>query len=335
MCDLSGLLIYLLLILLLSFSIIVKNHIYILILTMFISVIIASLRGDSGVDSFLYILRFEHLELSGPLPLIEPIIPSIMWIAKSLGGSFELFSFFYGIILAVLYYYIFRRFPNAIYFGLAIFPVIFIDSLFNGIRVGLAYPLVILSIAYSSGLILFIALSTHVSSLMAAPFKIIPIKYLLILFVLFVIAVKLNNTAIFDFMPERYVSKFNAYQNLATPNPYGGIADTSALFVSIFIYLRILGYRGYNLAIRIFPIFLLLVVYQIFFVVKFTFLLRVTRVLVVIVFGLIAKSRIGIDKVALYASFTFGVLYSANFIRQIISTCSYAEGGFLPLNLGG
>lgn len=328
-----GFALYIVMLLSLHISIIEKKSLY-LFMSMFFIVLISSNRGIAGVDTHLYILRYDNIEQFTSIGIIEPLIPILMSITKFINGSFQDFSFFYGLVVSLLYLFIFKKFPNAIYFGLAMFPVIFIDSLFNGIRVGLAYPLMFLAIIYSSMIFFILAMSSHISALIIGSFKIIPYKYIFMFVPIILIFFSLSDLTVFDLLSDRYNSKFNNYQEMYTTNVYSGMADSSLLFISLMIYLRVLGVKGKSFLLKSLYIFIVVSFFHILLVSKYIFMLRITRILDIIVFALIAKNKNKIDKFALYLSLSIGVIYILNFLRQINSTCAYDIGGFLPLNFG-
>ena len=175
MCDPVGFMIYLGMLMALYISLIHRNF-FLLCIGLFICTMIAAFRGEAGVDTYLYIARFNVIETGFPgfynIPIIESFLPFLMWITKTLGGSFIHFSILFGFIISLLYFKILKDIPNSIYFGLACFPVIYIDSLFNGVRIGLAYPLIFLAIFYSSSSLFTLGVFSHISALIAAHFKV-------------------------------------------------------------------------------------------------------------------------------------------------------------------
>jgi hypothetical protein len=335
-CDLFGFLVYIIILFGLFISVymfFMKKNYLLLLFSMFYSVFIASFRGLSGVDTHMYILRYEFLKPFN-IDLIEPVIPFLMSIVKFFNGGFIGFSLLYGFIISVLYFYIFKKYNNAIYFGLIMFPVIYIDSLFNGIRIGLAYPLIILAIVNSSLIFFILAVLTHVSSLLIGVFKILQNKYISITIILLVILIiLLSDVSIFNLLPIRYQHKYMVYKQLHVKNIYSGLADSFILYITLVIYLRLNGLKGKVFFIKSLMLSVLIILYHVILVYNFAFMLRVTRLLEISILALIAKKKNKIDKLALYISFIIGIVYILNFIRQINSTCDYEIGGFLPLDL--
>lgn len=293
---------------------------------------IAAFRGEAGVDTEMYISRFENTNIYDILQF-EPTIPAMMCIVRFCGGSFAMFSLLYAFVLSSLYYYILRSYPNAIYFGIAIMPVIFIDSLYNGIRVGLAYPLVFISIARPSIFVLIAACSAHISAIIAGFFRIMPWYMYLIILLVLIIFIAFVGMPDYE-MPFRYSKKVEIYQTRAPSNFYAGLADSAALIFAVFIFYRICGFKrnqwsDFGLVLLIIAMGLLY-----FYVIReYTAALRIVRLLVICIFGLIARSKTKYDRISLELCILFGLIYTLNFIRQIYVSYYYADGGFLPLNL--
>ncbi len=93
MCDPFGLLIYTFILFGLYASVFVRN-LFLLSLFLFLTVFLSALRGNAGIDTYLYIDRYTVLE-SGFLGLqnisiVEPLIPLLMWASKTLGGRFRI-----------------------------------------------------------------------------------------------------------------------------------------------------------------------------------------------------------------------------------------------------
>ncbi|MDD3814930.1 MAG: EpsG family protein [Desulfocapsaceae bacterium] len=342
MCDFSGFLIYLISLVLVLSSAVLANKLKILTFTIFLGVgILAAFRGTAGVDTPLYLLRFEYLTFDfvddiGSFLLLEPISFFMMWLVKYCGGTFSVFSLMYGLILSLLYYYVLRRFPNAVYFAAAILPVIFIDSLFNGIRVGLAYPILFLAISSGSFLLILIAAMVHVSSLLVAPLRYYSLsKVLIVLSLLSLVFILIESAGIhiLEYLPSRYVSKMDVYSTLSPSTGYAGFADSIGLCFALIIYYRVSGSRG-SQWINISIVTFVVVGFLYYFNIKeYSAALRIVRLLMVAVFALIARCDSKVDRLSYILCIIFGVLYSSNFLRQIVASCSYPEGGFLPLDL--
>ena len=335
MCDPIGLLIYISMLLLLQVSVMKQNY-FILFFAILFVIFISSFRGDAGVDSFLYTFRFdsmvsgfEGLKLIEP---VEPILPLLMWFIKSLGFDFSIFSLFFGTIIGYIYFNILKNYPNAIYFGLTLFPVLFIDTLFNGVRIGLAYPLVFLSVLNSSISLFVIAFFTHISSIIVLPLILLyrknKIKIIIPIISLIFFLSFINYEPIYN----RFIVKFFQYQELYTRNFYSGIADSALLALAITIFLQSRGLKLKSL-ISIIPIIVGIVsILHFMFISNYVFLLRAVRLLAVIIFAYIAKSDQKINKFAITACLIFGIFYSLNFLRQINDSSGYEDNnGFLPL----
>jgi len=335
MCDPVGFMIYSGMLMTLYISLINRNY-FVLCIGFFLCTFIAAFRGEAGIDTYLYIARFNAIEpgFSGfyNIPIIESFLPFLMWITKTLGGSFIHFSILFGAIISLLYFRILKNIPNSIYFGLACFPVIYIDSLFNGVRIGLAYPLIFLAIFYSSSSLFTLGIFSHISALIAAPFKIFSNKNFFIFIMLTISFLIIFDSEIAQLFLQRFDSKFNQYQNIYTRNAYGGIADSSLLYVASLIFLRSKNLNGKSFLMTAAPLLIGVVFLHIFLVSQYVFMLRVVRFLDIIFFALASQSSRDFDKLSFYLSLSFGVLYSLNFLRQIASSCNYdLNNGFLPL----
>ena len=95
--------------------------------------------GYAGIDTYVYRSVFDNsltaFEGLAQLTLLEPIFILIIIITKSFGLGFSSLSLIVSLIIGYMYFLILKKFPNAIYFSLALFPALYIDSIFNGIRV--------------------------------------------------------------------------------------------------------------------------------------------------------------------------------------------------------
>ncbi len=277
MCDPLGLSIYLFLLFILFVGILYNNF-FVLYVGIFISSILASLRGDAGVDTFLYLHRFNEIDpgLIGfnQLNPIEPVLTFFMWTIKTLGLGFEFFSFLISIIIGIIYLRIFKFFPKAQYFGLACFPVIYIDSIFNGVRIGLGYPLVFHSIVYSSLIIAILAFFTHLSTVVVLPLIVILKRSFTKAVILSLAFISLTSFFYYDLIINEFLLKFFQYQNIYTRNLYSGIADSALLFVALISFSISRGILGKKLIFTSLFIFISILIFHIFFCFKFCFLTK-------------------------------------------------------------
>ncbi len=335
MCDPVGFLIYTFTLFGLYATALFRNF-FLLSLFLFVTVLLSAFRGNAGIDTYLYVDRYTVLE-SGfigiqNISIVEPLIPLLMWVSKTLGGSFILFSIIFGVLVSFLYFRIIKTIPNSIYFSLCCFPVIFLDSLFNGLRVGLAYPLIFLAVYYSSIIYFVLGSFSHISALIAAPFQIFSNKKFTIFIFILISSFIIFDSEIYQLIFQRFDSKFNQYQSIFTRNAYSGIADSSLLFVASLIFLRTKGCSGKTFLKAMVPLFIIIALLHFFLISKFVFMLRVTRFIDIIFFAMIAKSNQKIDSLSLNISTIFGFFYILNFLRQISNSCYYDfNNGFLPL----
>ena len=333
MRDIIGLLIYFVSVISLFFAILlIKRYKYVSFFIFLVVGMAAMFRGSAGVDTHLYISKFGSIGSLYDVPLTEPLIPFLMWIVKFCGGSFPVFSLVYAVILSSLYYYVLTRFPNAIYFGITVFPVIFIDSLYNGMRVGLAYPLIFIAVARSSVSVLFVAASAHVSSMLAGVFKVFSLSHYLI-FSIFIGLIFFLDISLIGLLPYRYISKMQVYSALSPSTSYAGLSDSAALCLALIIYYRLSKFRG-KTWIAVGFVLLILVGFLYYFIISnYVAMLRLLRCIIICVFGLIARREARLGKFLFAVCVLFGMAYSANFLRQIWASSSHAGGGFLPLPL--
>ena len=335
MCDPFGLLIYTFILFGLYASVFVRN-LFLLSLFLFLTVFLSALRGNAGIDTYLYIDRYTVLE-SGFLGLqnisiVEPLIPLLMWATKTLGGGFALFSIILGLIISILYFRIIKTIPNSIYFSLCCFPVIFLDSLFNGLRVGLAYPLIFLAVYYSSINYFILGSLSHISGIIAAPFQIFSSKYFTLFIFILTSTIIIFDSEIYQLIFQRFDSKFSQYQSIFTRNAYSGIADSSLLLVASLIFLRKKGFSGKTFLKAMISLLIIIALLHFFLISKFVFMLRVIRFIDIILFAMIAKSNQKIDSLSLNMATVFGFFYILNFLRQVSNSCYYDfNNGFLPL----
>lgn len=335
MCDYQGLLLYASMLFFLHLGVIKKNY-FILCFGISFSSFISSIRGYAGIDTYVYRSVFDNsltgLEGLAQLTLLEPILPLIIIITKSFGLGFSSLSLIISLIIGYMYFWILKKFPNAIYFSLALFPALYIDSIFNGIRVGLAYPTLFVSIALSSTVFLIIAFLIHFTSLIALPF--INKKNVFLLFISFIFIFLLGGNELINPIFQRFIFKSYQYQTVYSQNFFSGLADSFMLAVSLICFFRIRGIQGKTYFFIIPLIIFTTIIFQYLFASQFVFFLRLLRLLTVTIFAICASlefSKIKLD--IYYLCLIFGALYSLNFLRQINNTCEYPKStpGFLPL----
>lgn len=329
MCDLAGLVIYILLLTTAVAAVLLSNRFRAVSLALFLLIaLVAAFRGHAGVDTPLYIARFEHIGLM-PIPFIEPLIPALMKLIRWIGGSFAAFSLLLGVLIGLNYWFIFQRYPNAIYFGITMFPVIYIDSLFNGIRIGLSYPIIMTAIASNSVILILLAAMGHISSFIALPF-IGKYNYRHLAVVVGLILIVTIEFDFFRNLPFRYLSKLNVYSTLPARNWYGGIADSAALLMAFVTWLFAAKFPQKTIVRYSAIATILIVILEIALINQYAFMLRVIRLLAIAIYGVILTKEKISDRLVLCVSVVFGIFYLLNFIRQIMVSCAY-ENGFLPL----
>lgn len=337
MCDIWGLGLYLGLMVVVYIAILFRRKAwFVSCMLLIIIACIAAFRGSAGVDTLSYITRFNNIQGVHSIWSFEVVLPTLMYVVKFyIANNFVVFSIIYGIILALLYTFFFRKSSNAIYFALCMFPVIFLDSLFNGVRVGLAYPLIFISIYYRSSFFYALAFLSHISAIIIGPLKIIPLRYFMLLAII-VLAAHLY----FDFTYEsllsgRYQDKIAIYSVTFTRSWYSGIADSFMLFIASFLYIwvRFKSKQFYYKVSLVILVCILIMIAHVFFISQYAFMLRVVRLLDVVIFALLSRMEVYDSKYLIMFCILVGIVYDINFLRQISMTCYYDHGGFLPLNL--
>jgi len=322
MCDFVGLALFSILIYGLYISCLIRSY-KLLSFFMILSVFLAVFRGNSGIDTLLYLDRFNSIDVES-ITLVEPITQLLMLFAKLISNDFKIFTLIHSAIISIIYLFIFKKFNKLQIFFVSMFPVLYIDSIFNGLRIGLAYPFIILSVLKSSNFYYLIAVLSHVSSVLAIhKYQIKKISIIIIIsIILFLFFYDYENYLY------RYSSKYSQYLEISSKNPYSGIADFSALLLISFLFFL----RNKKLLISYFFIFvpLLVIIFLIFH--EYVFFIRLLRLVCVIMFSYAALINIKL-KFLSYLFSVFGFLYATNFIRQISDSCYHPINGFLPLDI--
>ena len=317
MCDPIGLTYYMII----TFSIYISaffKKIY-LKLTLFCIAILSAFRGNSGVDTPFYIDRFNVIQKTD-LSFFEPLMPIIMKSVAFVGGDFIHFSLLWSILIFIAYAYFIDNNSNGIKIFYFILPVIYVDSLFNGLRIGMAYPIMLLSFTtknkLSNIILVIVSHLTHITTI---------IRYMLNKKVLFLLLF----TFIFfwsditQFIPINVMYKLNRYGEFKVLNVYSGFADLMCLIL-IFYALKISAVISNK---YFFTISFLTILIHFLFTIEYAALLRVYRLIIISLIA-INLNKFNINSYKFFKF--FGFLYIINFIRQISSTCYY-DNGFLPL----
>ena len=320
MCDPIGLIYYSVLIFSIYLSAFFKQKFFLKVILFFVA-IFSAFRGNAGVDTPLYISRFNAIDYI-EINWFEPLMPIIMKLVKFVGGDFVIFSIIWAFLIFIFYIIFLHKISNGFKLFYFILPVIYVDSLFNGLRVGLAYPIILLSFSYEKKIknLFFSSIShfTHVTTLLKHIFSF----RLKTLFFLSIILIGFWSQ-IRQIIPINLLYKLNRYQEFEVMNSYGGIADLSCIILILFLLKksRILSKKYFVITLAF------LIPFHVFITTEFAAILRIYRLIIICLLGLhINKFNF---KLNLYLKL-FGFLYCLNFLRQISSSCTY-ENGFLPL----
>ena len=206
------------------------------------------------------------------------------------------------------------------FFVSAVFSVIAIDSIFNGMRIGLVYPLAVYIIRNSTSSFFWIpALFTHISSLVMLVLNELKRP------VVTVVIIVLGGLIFTQGYLMEIAETLSKYSVIEAKNWYSGIFD-GLMLVTALTHLFSQG-KNMKALMLIFLFFIVFMVFQQLFILRYSGLLRVVRLvlIVVLVKGLPLKE----GKYLKYIGTLFGGLYIINFLRQIWSS-RLLEQNFIP-----
>lgn len=183
------------------------------------------IKDDAGVDTYVYKIRYQSIENgflsieNGFLLLYEPLLNLIMYLFKWLGFSWDGFIATYSVIYLVLLKKSLRAIKSHNSNLLFLFLYIGIDSTFNGLRIGLAIVLFLLT---KNSLLKYVSILAH------STFLLVIIREYLFLMIPFLVFVDLVE------LPEIITHKFIHYGTAVTSSTYSGVV----IFVVI-LFLRL------------------------------------------------------------------------------------------------
>lgn len=281
--------------------------------------IFAAFRGLSGKDTYLYILRFYYQELSLGLDS-ELFFYFIIEVARFLSDDHRVFFALHAFILVVLYAVISRNKSN-IFFISTIGPVFLLDGITNGMRISIAYFLIIAFKSFFSALLAFF---THISSLFIILFRVITInKYYLMLSVILMIPIFFyfqNYLELLSTYAPRVFSKVDKYTDNVLGTFYSGVVDLVVIFVmllGIFMKTKIKIHHVLS-ALLICIILYLLVQYSLAFI-------RINKLIIIALCVVFPLKLSRIKSPIMLGLFIF---YTANFMRQLIMDNSFLPWGY-------
>ena len=295
----------------------VSKSVYLLV--SIIVALFASVRGECGPDSELYMLRYELVELVD-VSFYEPIMSLSMLLSRDVFNlSWEAYSFLHALLVLLLWSLTLRNQQNT-FFVSSVFAVIAIDSVFNGMRVGLVYPLAAYLILTADRRYLWtLALFTHVSSVVMLVMN--ELKRPLVIVIIFGVG--------WFVFTEGYLiqiaENLSKYSVIEAKNWYSGIFD-GVMLVTALAHLFSKG-KNSKALILILLLFIGFIIFQQLLILRYSGLLRVIRLLLIVflVKGLRYKEADYMKNIG----FTFGALYVLNFLRQIWSS-RLLDQNFIP-----
>lgn len=220
------------------------------ILTVPFIVLIATLRGDVGVDTYSYLVNIDNI-ISNDINwfVFEPGFISLMLLFDSLGlesrGILIVISLLITLILFCAFFKLEKGKPYILFF--LVIPVFYFDMTMNGLRYGLSFSLVALGCSYlninqyqyhkNKVFFFFILLATSIQFtgllLGLLVYYVIngrvKIGLYISLFIVFLILV-------LDYFSVGFISdKFNAYSNIQSPTAGSGLTTAFISLLTIFI----------------------------------------------------------------------------------------------------
>lgn len=294
----------------------------------------AALRGSSGKDTELYLLRFTGMkeDWSDWSLFNEPILNSLIYFSKNiLNSSHELFFILHAALTCFLFACIVKNYDRTRVYLLTIGPMFLIDGLTNGMRITLAYHFFIVAILYRRKFLIGAVLLSHITGLFMFGFKamldsekLTIYRKLLILFIFFILALFISNylDRILLLMP-RIASKLDKYSDMVLPNKYSGIIDIFTM-VSIFI-LSIWCHAKSRINLFLGVLVGLLIGCLFYFSIQNSLAFIRVGKLFIVALCLSDFATKATKKIPIYSLLVIGAIYSLNFLRQVIF-----GNGFLP-----
>lgn len=297
-------------------------------------------RGGAGKDTVLYLKRFyANGEFNESCVFtVEPMLNWLICLSKfGLGGGHVLFFLLnsmvvcFGFSVAIKNYHQFRAYL------LTVGPMFLVDGLTNGMRVALAYHIFLISIAYRSKLVgPILVLFSHVSG-----FVMLIVRYVVdnvklrsvrgvVFLVSLVFMLVISSVLIGKYENQlsllfpRLFNKFDQYSTLTLSTKYSGVADLFVLFCLVF-YLRFIGSGRLFVRGGVALIYALVCAGVMYVCIQQS--LAFIRVVKLILVGLLCSGLLAskMRRVPLFLLLPIGVLYSLNFVRQVLF-----GHGFLP-----
>lgn len=295
-------------------------------------VIFSAMRGGSGKDTPLYIARFESLDFNwaGLTFDSEPITPLLMLLARSIfGPHVEGYFVLQSGVVVMLYFLVAKKYAVSRLYVLTIGPVFLVDGITNALRITIAYHVLLLG--YVNRQIILssiIAVASHITATFPILFAWLSrmrrsaSRILLLLFITVVVYGSLTFIDISTWLP-RAMSKTVAYGDMVLPTRYSGVVDLGMLLMMFMLRAKYDSRSGVTAVLSIIA-GLLMCVALYWGIQQSLAFIRITKVLIIALFvsGFLRRATYSAPAGMLV---TAGILYSANFLRQVAT-----DDGFLP-----
>ena len=288
-------------------------------------IVFGALRGVSGKDTPLYLLRFNHAEISYSF-LNEPFLNFIISSARMLDKHNEaLFLLFHAIIVCTLFSFVLTNEKNNA-FTASIAPVVIVDGITNGMRIIFVYAFILMLGHRSKLIAVFLAFFSHISAIVLMPIFIfikrliinplIGLMIILVLVSLFGLIFEILSNYFFV-LPDRYSSKLNQYAELNHAGRFSGIVDVIIIFCLLVLCIQPTGKS--QIVSLVIPFLISVVLFlSVSYSVAF---IRINKLIMISLFLYVPN----FSTKSLLMLRALGLFYGVNFIRQV-----FTDKGFLP-----
>lgn len=219
---------------------------FILVFIMLFPMIIVSAIRDFGPDTEVYeYIFYNSTAFDNVLAIFyEPILQLFIYLVRDV---FQLdHRWFFGIhagLITVIFSYILSCGRKWYYYIFSIGVVVYLNSIFNGMRIGLAYHLLLLGVHFSQRkYFIFLGTLSHLSTIMVIYLNSIYdffhkasnsniIRFLLISgggLLLYLYLLSLN-------LPQVFSKKIEVYSVMMAPNIYSGIMEICVILITLLL----------------------------------------------------------------------------------------------------
>lgn len=222
-------------------SILLKNrNVFIIFLSLIPIIMFSTYRGTMGADTSNYIKMFNDFnnfdsEFSF---LNEPFFYILLFISKKISSNIEFFFFLNSTLVTFLYSLLISKFSLSRIFLLSVGPVFLIDTLTNGMRIGISYQILALGLILNTKnkRLTVLASLFHISSLFYFFYNrfINPIiekinKKNFVLFLLCILMAPLVIVLVMN--SQRILDKIVYYSSFQSPSILSGASDIYVILV--------------------------------------------------------------------------------------------------------